>query len=68
MTIVPPSVDFAAMPLGKLLLRYPGGEQRIERCPRCGRPGKPKVAPGGRVIVHERIGFGEVCCRVEGRP
>lgn len=56
-TSVPTSVDFAAMPIGQVLVRFPGGEQRIERCPCCGRPGKPRLTGlAARSWVHEQVG------------
>lgn len=49
---MPPTTDYTTMPLGTVLQRWKGGQQAIERCPICGRPGKPRCAPQGRQYVH----------------
>lgn len=49
---MPDVVDFTRMKPGKLLFRFRDFEQRIELCPLCHQPGKPRFVPGGRQYVH----------------
>lgn len=55
--VPPPVVSFASMPVGTVLTRSGKWVQRVERCPRCGRPGKHHLTGiAAESWIHEQRG------------